>query len=429
MPKISTLNKKMLVASTIGSIFEIFDFLNFVFLSSIIATLFFPKSLYGLNITFTYLTIAVSYLLRPIGGLILGHLGDKYGRKSVFTLSILLMSIPSFLISITPTFAQIGYAATFLMILLRILQGFSLGGEVPGSITYIKEQFSHNNYYFYTAWLTFGANIGVVFAALSVRILSQTTSHIFMYVVGWRIPFLIGGLLTIVGFYIRKSVTESAEFKKLLETKHLAKAPLFTLLNNYKSELICGILLSIIVSVTTSVFHVILPNLFVLYFNFSLNAATDISIVGAITLAVFSLIFAFLTRYLNVILIIRSGLISLIIIFALLLTNLVSFHAILSNHSIGYLYLIVFAISLALSAINGTFFGILANLFPTMVRFSGIAFCYNFAYIIGAGLTPIWTDLIIKNSGSYNLIVVVCLVVAIISLINSLSLKRLTISS
>ena len=134
-------DKKMIVATTIGSIFEIFDFLSFVFLSSIIADLFFPPNIHHLAMLFTYLTITMTYLLRPIGGLILGHLGDKYGRKSVFTISILLMSIPSFVIGLLPTFQAIGYLATILLVISRILQGFSLGGEVPGSITYIAEKF------------------------------------------------------------------------------------------------------------------------------------------------------------------------------------------------------------------------------------------------------------------------------------------------
>lgn len=424
MSKVKTADKKMLIASTLGSIFEIFDFLNFVFLSAIIADLFFPKHIHGFAIIFTYFTITISYLLRPIGGLILGHMGDKYGRKSVFTLSILLMSLPSFAMGLLPTYAQIGYVATGLMLILRILQGFSLGGEVPGSITYIAEKFQTQNYLFYTAWLTFGANFGVVLAALSVRILSQNTSYNFMHSYGWRIPFLIGGLLTIVGFYIRISVTESSQFQKLAQARHLSEEPFSTLINGYKPQIICGILLAIVVSLTTSVFHVILPNLFVNYFNFSLNSATDISIVGAITMAIFSLIFAALTKYMNVIVILRTGLFGLIVIYILLLTNVLNLHILLSNHGIIGLCIIVFLISLALSGINGTFFGLLADLFPTQVRFSGIAFCYNIAYIIGAGLTPIWSDLIIKTTDNYNLIIAICLIVTIISLLNTRYLQH-----
>lgn len=424
MANLGSADKKMIVATTIGSIFEIFDFLSFVFLSSIIAELFFPPKIHTLAILFTYLTITMSYLLRPIGGLILGHLGDKYGRKSVFTLSILLMSIPSFAIGLLPTFQTIGYFATALMILARILQGFSLGGEVPGSITYIAEKFKSRNFYFYCAWLTFGANMGVAFGSQAIRTLTQYTSHDFMYSIGWRIPFLIGGLLTIVGFYIRKSVSESEQFKQLQQTKHLSQAPLMTLIAKFKPQILCGILLCVIVSLTTSVFHVFLPNLFTTYFKFSLSTASNISCVGAATMAVFSLFFAYLTRYINVVTILRVGLISLIALLALVLFDVVNLSAMLKNNVTG-LYLIVIAISIALSGVNGIFFGILAGLFPTQVRFSGISFCYNMAYILGAGLTPLWTSSVIQITGTYKIIIAVAIAVACVSLVNTILVKKL----
>lgn len=417
-------DRKMIVATTIGSIFEIFDFLSFVFLSSIIAELFFPQKIHGLAILFTYLTITMSYLLRPIGGLILGHLGDKYGRKSVFTASILLMSVPSFAIGLLPTFNTIGYAATVLMVLARILQGFSLGGEVPGSITYIAEKFKTKNFYFYCAWLTFGANIGVACGSQAIRLLSQTTSSEFMHTIGWRIPFLVGGLLTVVGFYIRKSVSESEQFKQLQISKHLSQAPLMTLVKQYKQQILCGILMCIVVSLTTSVFHVFLPNLFINYYKFSLSTASNISSIGAATMAICSLIFAYLIRYINVVAMLRVGLSSLIIILVLIVTDILNLNQMLKQDVTG-LYIVVGFISLALSAVNGIFFGVLATLFPTQVRFSGVSFCYNIAYIFGAGITPLWTSSVIQLTGNYKIIIAVCIFVAVISLANTLQIKKL----
>lgn len=420
----SNIDKKMIIATTIGSIFEVFDFLSFVFLSPIIAKLFFPPEVHGLAIIFTYLTITMSYLLRPIGGLILGHLGDKYGRKSVFTLSILLMSIPSLTIACLPTFKTIGYSATILMVVARILQGFSLGGEVPGSITYIAEKFDTKNYFFYCAWLTFGANIGVACGSQLIRLLNQFTSTNFMETFGFRIPFLIGSLLTIVGFYIRKSVSESEQFKQLQKAKHLSRAPLVTLITKYQKQILCGFLMCLIVSLTTSVFHIFLPNLFINYYKFNLDAASNISSIGALTMAIFSLLFAYCTCYINIITMLRLSLISLIIIFGLIIANILNLSTML-QHNIMELYLIVGLISIALAGVNGIFFGILASLFPTEVRFSGISVCYNLAYIIGAGITPLWTSSIIQLTGNYKIIVVVCVIVAIISLINTIAIKKL----
>lgn len=187
MPKVdqnNSANLKLIVATTIGSIFEIFDFIAFVFLTPILAEIFFPKDMASKAVWFTYLTIAISYLLRPIGGIILGHLGDKYGRKSVFSLSILLMSVPSLIIGILPTYQQIGYLATLLLVIMRILQGFSVGGEVPGSITYIAEKFKSVNYFFACAWLTFGANFAVSVGSQAIKLLTENTSPEFMHSIG-----------------------------------------------------------------------------------------------------------------------------------------------------------------------------------------------------------------------------------------------------
>lgn len=412
-------NRKLIIATTIGSIFEIFDFIAFVFLTPILAELFFPKETSSKAVWFTYLTIAISYLLRPIGGMILGHLGDKYGRKSVFSISILLMSLPSLIIGLMPTYAQIGYFATALLMLMRILQGFSVGGEVPGSITYIAEKFKHANYFFACAWLTFGANFAVSVGSQGIKLLTAYTSHEFMHSIGWRIPFIFGSLLTIVGFYIRKSISESEAYQEISKQKSSDKIPLVQLWHDYKYPVITGILLSIIVSLTTSIFHVFLPNLFVTYFHFELSQTAGISSVGAITMAIASLLFAYLTKYINPLIILRTALLGLIIIFAAITADIISLA------TIDQLYLWVIIISFVLAGINGLFFAILADLFPTEVRYSGIAVCYNFAYILGAGITPIWSSSILEITHSYHNIIIVCLVIASISLLNTINVKKL----
>lgn len=415
----TTENRKLIVATTIGSIFEIFDFLSFALLTPILASVFFPSSLDNKAVWFTYITIAISYLLRPIGGIILGHLGDKYGRKSVFSISILLMSVPSLIIGLLPTYAQIGYAATVLLMIMRILQGFSVGGEVPGSITYIAEKFKSINYFFACAWITFGANFAVATGSQGIKLLTTYTSAEFMHSIGWRIPFIFGSLLTIVGFYIRKSISESEAFKEIQKQKSHEKIPLVQLWQGYKYPVITGILLSVIVSMTTGIFHVFLPNLFVTYFHFELSQTAGVSSVGAITMALASLFFAYMTKYIRPIIILRSALITLVVIFAAIANNNINLG------QIDNLYFWVIMISFVLAGINGLFFAILADLFPTRIRYSGIALSYNLATILGAALAPLWSSSILEITHSYHYIVVVCLVVAIISLVNTINVQRI----
>ncbi|MBP9742266.1 MAG: MFS transporter [Burkholderiales bacterium] len=400
---------KLIASVVVGNTLEYIDFITFIFLAPIIADLFFPKQHPELATMLTYTTIVITYLFRPIGGIIFGNIGDKYGRKTVLGFTILLMAIPSFIIGILPTFKEIGYFAPAILILMRILQGCSIGGEVPGSITYVVENFRHKNYMLHCAMLTCGANIGIVVGSQVVSFLINHTSPVFIYTIGWRIPFLGGGLLAIIGFYIRIFLTESEEFINLRATKKISKVPFFALLKDFNSEIISGILLCMIVSLTTSIFHVFLPGLLVKHYSFRLAAATNFSSIGAATMAIFSLFFAWITKYIapiKITYIAVIGLISLLLVILIFGDNLR-----LEEKNLAHLYGVVFICGILIAGINGLFFGLLADLFPTNVRYSGISACYNIAYILGASSTPLWaSELIIISESSYKYIIAVCFI-------------------
>ena len=224
---------KLIIAAVIGSIFELFDFVTFMLLLPILIKVFFPVHLQGNGGWWiSYLIITISYFLRPVGGIILGHIGDKYGRTSVFSITLLMMSLPSLLLSLLPGYNSIGYLSIVFLILIRILQGFSVGGEVPGSITYVAEKFQNSrNYFFACAWLTFGANVAVAIANQSIRFINYHWSEQFMLSYGWRIPFLLSTFLLIIGVYIRKYISESTEYKKIKHKAHTI--PLLELVSKY----------------------------------------------------------------------------------------------------------------------------------------------------------------------------------------------------
>ncbi|HLX52568.1 MAG TPA: MFS transporter [Aquella sp.] len=411
-------NFHLFLATTIGNIFEMFDFFVFVFLSSILATLFFPPTIGSLSLVFTYLTITISYLLRPIGGIILGSFGDRYGRKSVFTLSILCTAIPSLVIGLLPTFDKIGYLATIILVISRIFQGFSSGAELPGAITFIAEKYSQKNYYYYCAWISFGANLSIASGSLLIRVMTNSMSHDFLYSYGWRIPFLSGGLLAVIGFYIRKHIAETEQFQALKQQNKLQKIPVFSLFANHKTAIVLGAFLALIVLLITSIFHLFLPNLFIKYLHLSLQDSAGVSATGAITLAIFILVFAIATYKFNPIRIAQLSIIGLIITFSLVLNK----YIILNN--LHNLYTVVIVVSILLAGVNGIYAGLLVDLFPTEVRYSGVAVCFTIAATLGAGLTPLWTSAILTLTHSYMYIILVCLTICIVSLINLYYLKK-----
>lgn len=414
-----TMNKrKLFLATGIGNIFEIFDFFVFVFLSPVIADLFFPKSVGWLSIMFTYFTITISYMLRPIGAMVLGNLGDKYGRKSIFSLSILMTAIPSLIIGLSPTYHQVGVLAVVILLVSRILQGFSSGAEMPGAVTFIAENYHQKNYYYYVSWIPFGANISIALGSWMIHEMIKSMSKEFLYGYGWRIPFLVGSLLAVLGFYIRKNIAESQEFKLALEKNKIASAPILMLFAQYKLELVMGIILVTLASLMTAVFHVFLPNLFVKFLHFNLLAATTASSIGALTIAISIVIFAILTNKIKPIIIVQVSIVGIIVVLGLLFCGKVS----LSNlHNI---YTVIILLSILVGGVNGVYWGILIDLFPVQVRYSGIASCFSIASLIGAGLAPLWTSSILASTGSYRGVILVCMIVAIIALINGIFLSH-----
>lgn len=415
MPRATRQNDfKLFFATTIGNIFEMFDFFIFVFLSSIIARLFFPDNVGGLSLVYTYLTITISYLLRPIGGVILGNLGDRYGRKSVFTVSILCTAIPSVIIGILPTYHQIGYLATFILILSRIFQGFSSGAELPGAITFIAEKYSKKNYYYYCAWIPFGANLSIAVGSLLIKLMTNSMSQSFLYSYGWRIPFLFGGLLAVAGFYIRKQIAETSQFETLKSQQKLQKIPVVNLVSCHKLALVLGTFLALIVSQVTSVFHLFLPNLFIKnILHLSLQDSVGVSSIGAFTLSIFILLFAVFTYKFNPIRMVQLSIFGLIIVFILILKDYIIIDTLLR------LYIVVIGISILIAGVNGVYAGLLVDLFPTEVRYSGVAVCFTLAATIGGGLTPLWTSAILEWAHSYKPIIWICLTTAVFCLISS----------
>lgn len=409
---------KLFIATAIGNVFEMFDFFVFVFLSPIIASLFFPSHIPGLSLIFTYLTITISYLVRPIGGIVLGNLGDKYGRKSVFTISILCTAIPCLVIGFLPTYQQIGYLATSILVISRVFQGFSSGAELPGAITFIAEKYSHKNYYYYCAWIPFGANLSIALGSLLVKLMISSISQNSLYTYGWRIPFLLGGLLAFIGFYIRRQIGDTSQFEMLKSKKQLQKVPVASLFYKHKTSLVLSTLIALVVSIITSIFHLFLPTLFTRYLHLSIENSVGISAAGAFTLAVFILLVASLTNKYNPIKIMRLSLVGLIIVFSLILGNWLKLNTVLN------LYLAVIVISILIAGVNGVYSGIFVELFPTEVRYSGVAVSFTLATTLGAGLAPLWTSLIMKTFNSYSCIVLVCLIITIVCLISSYFLKH-----
>lgn len=227
--------KKVIFASSLGTVFEWYDFYLYGSLAAIIAKQFFSGLDAGSAFIFALLAFAAGFIVRPFGALVFGRLGDMIGRKYTFLVTILIMGLSTFIVGILPTYAQIGVAAPVILIILRLLQGLALGGEYGGAATYVAEHAPHGKRGAYTSWIQTTATLGLF---LSLMVILGTRTAIGEQAFGdwgWRIPFIVSIVLLGISVWIRLSMNESPAFKKMKEEGKTSKAPLTESFGQWKN--------------------------------------------------------------------------------------------------------------------------------------------------------------------------------------------------
>ncbi|MDD0840997.1 MFS transporter [Curvibacter sp. HBC61] len=227
--------KKVIFASSLGTVFEWYDFYLYGSLAAIIAKQFFSGLDPSAAFIFALLAFAAGFIVRPFGALVFGRLGDMIGRKYTFLVTILLMGLSTFIVGVLPSYATIGVAAPIILIALRMLQGLALGGEYGGAATYVAEHAPHGQRGAYTAWIQTTATLGL-FLSLMVILGTRTVIGEAAFADwGWRIPFLVSILLLGISVFIRLSMNESPAFKKMKAEGKTSKAPLTEAFGQWKN--------------------------------------------------------------------------------------------------------------------------------------------------------------------------------------------------
>ncbi len=381
--KLNRNDAKTLSLSALGGALEFYDFIIFVFYANVISQLFFPATLdpfwASLN---TYGAFAAGYFARPLGGVVMAHFGDLVGRKRMFTLSILLMAIPTLCIGFLPTFESIGYAAPILLLLMRVLQGIAIGGEIPAAWVFVAEHVPQKRIGLADGTLTMGLVSGILLGSLMALAMSLIFSEQTIQEWAWRLPFIVGGVLGFVAMYLRRWLEETPIFKEMKARKALHDGiPLKTIFAHYKGAMVLSGLLTWLLTGCVVVMLLMAPNLMSGTFNMP---RTQI-----FTMQSFAILATCLGCVASGMMCDKIGAAKTFVSWclALLVSSWVFYH------SLGTASTLQIA---ALYAITGFFGGILGSipyvmvhLYPANIRFSGISFSYNIAYAIFGGITPI----------------------------------------
>ncbi|WP_341990843.1 MFS transporter [Azorhizobium sp. AG788] len=218
--------KKVIFASSLGTVFEWYDFYLYGSLAAIIGAQFFSAYPPATRDIFALLAFAAGFLVRPFGALVFGRIGDLVGRKYTFLVTILIMGLSTFIVGILPNAATIGFAAPVILIILRLLQGLALGGEYGGAATYVAEHAPHGRRGFYTSWIQTTATLGLFLSLMVILVTRSVVGEPAFAAWGWRIPFLVSIALLGVSVWIRLQLNESPAFKRMKEEGTTSKAPL-----------------------------------------------------------------------------------------------------------------------------------------------------------------------------------------------------------
>ncbi|QKQ70645.1 MFS transporter [Acinetobacter sp. 10FS3-1] len=404
--KLTRADKRTLGLSSLGGALEFYDFVIYVFYAKLISELFFPSTLSPFwGMLNTYGIFAAGYFFRPLGGVVMAHFGDLIGRKRLFSLSILLMALPTLMIGIMPTFESIGYAAPLLLLLMRVMQGIAIGGEIPAAWTFVSEHVPERRIGIANGVLTAGLSLGILLGALMSLFISLQFSETEIKQWAWRIPFILGGIFGFVALYLRSYLKETPVFQAMQAKKELAKElPVKQVLAQHKTGVVLGMLFTWFLTGCVVVLILAMPNLLVAGFGFERADAFKMQS-AAIVMQMLGCILAGM-------LVDRFGAGKIMLLGALF----VALMAGIFYHSLGHVETsTVFMLYMLLGLSSGTV-GIVSysmvKMFPAQIRFSGISFSYNLAYAIAGGITlPLvqWLSLY-SNIGAMYYIWAICLV-------------------
>ncbi|MBD8615864.1 MFS transporter [Pseudomonas putida] len=382
---------KTLSLSALGGALEFYDFIIFVFFAAVVGKLFFPADMpEWLRLMQTFGIFAAGYLARPLGGIIMAHFGDLLGRKKMFTLSIFMMAVPTLIMGLLPTYAQIGIFAPILLLLMRVIQGAAIGGEVPGAWVFVSEHVPGRNVGYACGTLTCGLTSGILLGSLMATAINSIYTPAEVSDYAWRIPFLIGGVFGLASVYLRRWLHETPVFAELQQRKALAaEVPLRTVLRDHRGAVAISMLLTWLLSAGIIVVILMTPTILQTLYGFTPKQSLQANSLAIVFLSLGCIGSGALADRFG------AGKVFVVGSLALLATSWTLFHSLHAHPD--WLFPLYAVTGLSVGVIGAVPY-VMVKAFPAVVRFSGLSFSYNVAYAIFGGLTPMAVTLLMKSN-------------------------------
>ncbi len=411
--RITAAGWRIVLLASLGGTLEFYDFVIFGIFAKDIADAIFPNPTPIISLIVSFAAFAAGYLARPIGGIVLSHFGDRYGRRRVFLLSIFVMSGATLGMGLVPSFATWGAASSILMVALRLLQGFCLGGELPGALTYVVETAPRHAPYV----------CGVVFSCVTLGVAAATGVSLSVRTwlppelvpsIGWRIAFALGGLGGLLSFALRRSLEESPEFARMKQLA--ARQPFREIIQSHRVPVLVGIAIIAATAGFNGLFFAHMAAYMSGVLGYAPRQAIIAQTIGVIVHAAGILAVGRLADHVHPRTLLRSGAVALGLL-------AFPFYVAMSGRLMGPTALLVLA-GICASLVNGTFAVLLTDLFPTRVRFSGVALGFNVAFTVFSGTAPLVATSLIRSTGRVTAPALVMVACAALTLVASVGISR-----
>jgi MHS family proline/betaine transporter-like MFS transporter len=407
------MNKRKLVfASGIANAFEWYDYVLFAHFAPIIGEKFFPGATPSSSLLHAFFAFAIGYLMRPLGGIFFGVLGDRFGRKTALSASILCMSLPTALIGIIPTYNEIGYVATILMILVRMLQGLSMGGALTGSISFVIEHTGAKSRGFAGSVSMASICVGILFGSLISSLIQSILSAEQFNDWGWRIPFLLGIFIIFAGLYIKKYTTETPVFQGIKEGGEILKSPLKKVISKYWFDMLISIFINSTGSVIFYLQAMYLMSFLRINRGFTDGEVNNLANFCYIIMAIACLCSGYLSDIIGRRKIFVVNLLVIILVTPFLMN-------IIETSNFCFIIIAQVILSILAAFYIGPEPALQAEFYPTNVRNTALSLSYNTATSIFGGTTPLIVEYLVQRTGtitSATYYVVACSIISLIAL-------------
>lgn len=399
--------KRAVFAVAVGNTVEWFDYASYTYLATVIAVVFFETGNTQAALIGTFAVFAVSFIARPIGGFVWGHFGDKVGRKKILAITIIIMSLSTFAIGLIPSYATIGIGAPLLLLLCRLVQGFSASGEYAGASAYLAEHAPESKRGLIVSIVPASTAAGLALGAIIATLLEVSLTEAALHSWGWRIPFLLAGPLGFIAMYMRMKLEVSSHFTELEESDSIEASPIMTTIKENRKELLVALGIVCLNAVGFYIILAYLPTYLSEELGFDTAIATLTTIFSLLTYVIFLPIVGKIADKVGR----KPVLATACILFVILAYPAFYFLSLGGAFAIGAQILL----GAILAGNDGVMATFLTEIFPTTARYSGFGISYNLGNALFGGTAPLIATALIAFSGNQYVPAFMLIVAALVA--------------